>query len=180
MEFLCRACLAFLFGATAHQFRWEGLRFFTSETILRLSALLGMTTARASFDTIEIQGQLLQFLVSCTFVELFLASLPLIWRLDRSPLINLSRMVPVACALFGFNIFRLELGQIAYSYGVLWILAHDIPLGFAYFAVWATVWQTRSWRAWQDRTPEGERECSLGTGGRHPGEVSPAQGANAG
>jgi exosortase/archaeosortase len=125
------------------------LRFLTSEVLLRLSALLGMTTARTSFDTIEVQGRLLQIVVSCTFAELFFASMPLIWKLDRSLLRNALRLVLVACTLFALNVLRLELGQIAYSHGVPWMLAHDIPLGFVYFAVWAVIWRARNWCAWR-------------------------------
>ena len=178
MEFLCRACLAALFAIVAHQFRWEGLRFLTSESVLRLSALLGMKTARISFDTIELQGQLFQYVVSCTFAEVFVGGLPAIWRLDSSLLKNLLLLVPVEAALFAFNVARLELGQIAYSHGVPWILAHDIALGLAYFAVIWVIWRKRSWRAWQYCTVESRLGPSPGPGGVHPGEVTQAQGAD--
>ena len=148
-SFLCRVCVAALLAIAAHQFRWEGLRFLTSETVLRLSASLGMTVARTAFDTIEIQGQLFQFALSCTFAELFVASAAFLWKLDRSLLRNLWRLAYVAGVLLALNVLRLELGQIAYSHGVPWILAHDIPLGVTYFAVWVVVWRTRNWRAWQ-------------------------------
>lgn len=166
-EFLCRVCLAALFMGVAHQLRWEGLRFLTSEVILRLSALLGMATARISFDTIELQSQWLQILVSCTFIEMFVGSVPLIWRLDLSPLRNVTRLVPFAGALFALNILRLEPGQIAYSDGAPWILAHDIPLGIAYFAVWVFIWRTRNWRAWQRYTIGTRLERSLAPGDAH-------------
>jgi hypothetical protein len=168
-EFLCRLCLTALLVGVAHELRWEGLRFLTSEVILRLSALLGMATARISFDTIELQDQWLQILVSCTFVEIFVGSVPLIWRLDLSLLRNLSRLVAFAGALFALNILRLEPGQIAYSYGAPWILAHDIPLGFACFAIWVFIWRTRNWRAWQYYTKGARLRPSPGPGARPAG-----------
>jgi exosortase/archaeosortase len=151
-QFLCRVCLTAVFATVAHLLSWDGLRFFTSEVTLRLSAMLGMTTARAAFDTIEIQGNLIQFVVCCTFVELFFGSLPLIWRGKDSIVGNLSRVVIFAGAIFGLNIVRLVLLQIAYGHGVPWTLAHDIPVGVAYFAVWVFIWRTRDWPAWQYRS----------------------------
>jgi exosortase/archaeosortase len=145
-----------MLAAVAHQFRWEWLRFLTAQAVLPLSALLGMTTARISFDTIAILGQWVQILVSCTLVEAFAGSVPLLWKLESTPLRNLIRLLPFASAIFGMNILRLECGLIASSHGVPWIFAHDIPLGFAYFMIWVYVWQARSWRAWQSRLP-GER-----------------------
>ena len=150
-EFLCRLALTALFSVVAHQFQWEELRYLTSEAMLRLSALLRMPTARDSFDTIVIQGHFVQFVASCTLAEMYLGSLPLIWDLKQSTPKNLLRLLAVAVALFGLNIVRLELGQIAYTHGVPWISAHDIPLGFAYFAVWVVVWRTRNWQAWHFR-----------------------------
>ncbi len=149
MEFLCRACLAALFAIAAHMLPWEWLRFLTSEAVIRLSALIGMTTARISFDTIELQGEFFQYFVSCTFAEVFAGCLPAIWRKELPLLRNLSRVVLAEGALFGFNILRLEAGQILYSHGVPWLLAHDILLGFAYFAVVVTIWRNKDWAAWQ-------------------------------
>jgi hypothetical protein len=149
MEFLCRACLTALLVIVTLHLSWGGLRFLTSEAILRLSAVVGMTTARISFDAIELQGQFFRFTVSCTFADVFMGTLPLIWRLDRSIIRNLLRVAVVAVVLFVFNVTRLEVGQIAYSRGVLWLLAHEIPSGFAYFGVWIAIWRSRSWPAWQ-------------------------------
>lgn len=148
-EFLCRLGLTAILAIIAHQFHWEGLRFLTSESMLRLSALLGMTTSRIAFDTIQVQGHFIQFVASCTFAEMFLGSVPLIWRLNGSLLKNLILAIQAAGALFCLNILRLELGQVAYHQGISWTLAHDIPLGFVYFTVWFNVFRMRSWLAWK-------------------------------
>jgi hypothetical protein len=158
LGFLFRAGLTAFLMIAAHQLRWGGMRFLTSEAILRLSAWLGMATVRNSFDTIQIQGELFQFGVSCTSVDVVLGTLPLIWRLDLSILRNLLRSAAVALALFGLNVIRLELGQFAHGHGVPWILAHEIPSGFALFAVWVAIWQSRDWQAWQYCAPWMARE----------------------
>jgi hypothetical protein len=174
-EFLCRAGLSALLAIDAHLFRWEWLRFLTSEAILRSSAFLGMTTARVSFDTVAIQGELFQYFVSCTFADLFLGVLPFIWRGNFSPLRNLLRLALSAAAIFAFNLLRLELGQIAFRYGVPWILAHEIPSGFALFAVVFVIWQTRDWPAWRSRTIGFRLESSAGPGDAHSVKIPRAQ-----
>jgi hypothetical protein len=149
-----------MLAAVAHQFRWEWLRILTAQTILRLSALLGMTTASISFDTIAIQGQWVQILVSCTLVEALAGGVPLLWKLESTPFRNLIRLLPFAAAIFGMNILRLECGLIVSSRGVPWIFAHDIPLGFTYFVIWVYVWRARTWRAWPSRFPGQRIEAS--------------------
>jgi hypothetical protein len=152
---LCRASLALTIGFIVRQFSWEGFRYLTSEFVLRLSAMTGTIATRISFDTIDVHGQLLQIVISCTLVEMIFGSLPLLWRFDQSILRNLIRFGFVAVALFGLNIVRLEVAEIAVGHGLPWLIAHDIPLGCVYFAVWVFVWRHRSWRAWQGRVLDG-------------------------
>jgi hypothetical protein len=144
-EFLCRAGLVAIFATIAHQLRWEWLQFLTSEAILRISASLGMATARMSVDTIRVQGQPFQFVIACTFVDVFMGSIPLLWDLKKSLLKNASWLVAAAMILFGFNVVRLEIGQVLYAHGASWTLADDVLGGFAYFTVWLFLWWQRSW-----------------------------------
>lgn len=144
-EVIYRAGLVAIFAASAHQLQWEWLRFLTSEFVLRVSVYLGMPTTRVTFDTIQIQGERFQFLISCTFADVFIGCIPLVWRLDRSLIRNLARLVLAATALFAFNAVRLETGQVLYSHDVPWMVADGILGGFAYLAVWLVIWHTRSW-----------------------------------
>jgi exosortase/archaeosortase len=108
-----------------------------------------MRAERATFDTIEVQGHLIQFVVACTLIELMLGIQPLLWRRDRSLLRNFIRIALSIGALFGCNIVRIEVAQILFSLGIPWMLSHDIPLGAIYFGIWVIVWQTREWQAFQ-------------------------------
>jgi hypothetical protein len=81
---LCRASLVAVFVAAAYQIPWDWLRFLTSECVLRISALLGMATARVSFDTILAGNQAFQFVIACTLVDVFMGSIPLAWDLKKS------------------------------------------------------------------------------------------------
>jgi len=146
---LCRAGLAVAFVLLAHQLRWEWLRALTSEVILQVSATLGMATARVSFDIISVNGQLFQYVTACTFVDVFIGSIPFIWGLKRSLLGNVLWLSGAATVLFCFNLVRLEIGQVLYAWGASWTLADDVLGGFAYLMVWLAIWHVRSWGALQ-------------------------------
>jgi exosortase/archaeosortase len=147
-EFLVRACLVAIFVVVSHELRWQWLRFVTSEVVLRLSATLGMDTARLSFDTIRVQETPFRFVVSCTFIDVFLGSLPLLWDLRRSLLRNCARLVVAGTILFAFNIIRLEIAQVLYARGASWEVADGVLGGIAYFLVWVVIWQLRTWDFW--------------------------------
>jgi exosortase/archaeosortase len=144
-EFLYRAGLVAIFVTLTHQFRWEWLRFLTSEAILRISASLGVAMARVSFDTIRVQGQLFQFVIACTFVDVSIGSIPLLWDLKKPLLRNVSWVLVVVTLLFSFNLLRLEMGYVLYARGLPWTVADGVLGGFAYFAVWLFIWSQRTW-----------------------------------
>lgn len=145
-EFPFRATLVALFVLLTYQFRWHWLRFVTSAAVLRISASLGMTTARVSFDTICIQGQLFRVVIACTFVDVVIGSIPLLWDVRKSLLRNASRFLAVAVIFFGLNLVRLEIAQVLYFRGVPWPFADEVLGGFAYFVVWLFLWRQRTWR----------------------------------
>jgi hypothetical protein len=131
-----------------HQFAWAGLRYVTSEIVLRLSESAGLSAERLSADTIRVQGNLFQFVISCTFVDVITGMIPLVWALNKSVAKNLLTVIPLAIGLFSFNALRLEIGQLLYARGVPWFLADDVLGGIAYFAVWILIvsWFSRYWR----------------------------------
>jgi exosortase/archaeosortase len=147
-EFCCRVGLVAIFVASAYQTSWEWLRFLTSECVLRISASLGMTTSRLSFDTILVGGQATQFVIPCTFVDVFMGSIPLLWNIKNSVLRNILWLLATSTLLFGFNVVRLELAQVLYYRGVTWTVADEVLGGVAYFAVWLAIWGLRSWEPW--------------------------------
>jgi exosortase/archaeosortase len=145
-EFLLRASFVALFVLLTYQFPWRWLRFVTSAAVLGISSSLGMATARESFDTIRIQGQLFRVVIACTFVDVFMGSIPLLWDARKSLLRNASRLLAVAVIFFGLNLVRLEIAQVLYFRGVPWTLTDEVLGGFAYFAVWLFLWRQRTWR----------------------------------
>lgn len=132
---MCRVLLTTILVILTHQFEWVWLRFLTSEAVLRGSALVGMATERFSFDTVGVQGEAFRFVVSCTFVDVFIGTVPLIWNLKRSILSNGCILVVTAIILFSFNILRLVTGHLLHAHGAPWIVADDLLGGMAYFFV---------------------------------------------
>lgn len=107
-----------------------------------------MTTSRLSFDTILVGGQATQYVIACTFVDVFMGAIPLLWNLKNSLLKNILLLLATAALLFGFNVLRLEFAQVLYYRSVAWTVADDVLGGVAYFAVWLSIWRLRSWKLW--------------------------------
>ena len=144
-ESLVRASVVAVFVLLTYQFPWRWLRFVTSVAVLRISASLGMATARVSFDTIRIHGEFFRVEIGCTFADVFVGSIPLLWDVRKSLLRNASRLLAVAVVFFGLNVVRLEIAQVLYARGVPWALADGVLGGVAYFAVWLFLWRQRTW-----------------------------------
>lgn len=144
-EFVCRAAFVGLLVIAVHQLRFQLLRFLTSEAVLRISSALGITTQRISFDTIRVHSQLVSFVVSCTFIDVVVGTIALLWDYKKPRFKEAFRMALFVLILLAFNLTRLEVAQILYSLGVPWILADEVLGGIAYFAVWIFIWRHRTW-----------------------------------
>jgi hypothetical protein len=131
-----RAVLMAILVALTHKYGWEWLRLLTSEAVLRVSASLGMAAERVSFDTIRIHGELFRFVISCTFVDVFMGVIPFVWNLEKSGFKNFLTLIALAVSLFCLNVLRLEVGQQLHACGVPWIVADEVLAGFAYFSTW--------------------------------------------
>lgn len=145
--FLCRAILVAIFVTLTHQCQWSGLRYLTSKAVLCLSRSAGLSVERVSTDTVRVQGNLFRFVTSCTFVDVVIGAIPLVWVLKRSIADNLLTVLPLTVGLFAFNLARLEMSQLLFARGASWILADGLLGGVAYFAVWIFIvfWFRKYW-----------------------------------
>ena len=142
---LYRVGLVILFATGAHQVQWQWFRFVTSELVLRLSAFLNIQASRISFDVIELQGEQFRYLTSCTFVDVFIASIPLIWNVKASLIRNFAWVAVAGVALLAFNAIRIESAVVLYCHRIPWTIADELLGGCSYFIVWLVIWLTRSW-----------------------------------
>ena len=129
-----------------YQFDWNWLRFLTSESQMRLDALLGMPHQRVAFDTILWKGTLYQYVTACTFVDVWCGAIPLMWNLRRKIWANIARALVLALVLFVFNVVRLSFSNVLFNAGLNWDLAHNAVGGVCYFAVWVWLWNHAGWK----------------------------------
>jgi hypothetical protein len=137
---LIRFLLVAVFVGFSYLFRWEWLRYLTSEANLRLDLLAGIHLQRLSSDLVMWKGVLYRYENACTFVDVYFGSIPLLWDLRRSVARNLGFLGIVAVGYFAFNVFRLTVSDILFAVGLPWDLAHNVVSGITYFAVWVWVW----------------------------------------
>ena len=138
---LIRFVLAALAVAFSYCFRWQLLRFLTSEANLRLDLLAGIHLRRISADAVMWKGVVYRYVNACTFVDVWFGSVPLLWKMARSVARNLSFMAAVAVLMFSFNVFRLSVSDVLFSAGLPWNLAHNVISGLSYFLVWVWIWR---------------------------------------
>src|SRR3954451_15421634 len=106
--FVFRSLLAALAVLICYQFRWEWLRYLTSEWNLRLDALVGVHLQRVSFDTVMWNGHVYRYVIACTFADVWCGAIAFIWQLRRSVSQNLFTLATFTLSLFVFNIARLS------------------------------------------------------------------------
>ncbi len=125
-DIVFRFGLVTLFAFVTHQLTWQWLRFVTSEAVLRMCSFLDIQGSRISFDVIELRGEQFQYVISCTFVDVFLASLPLLWNARKSLIHNVVWILIAGAVLFPLNTIRLEIALLLYFHGIYWTIADGL------------------------------------------------------
>jgi hypothetical protein len=126
-----------------YQFRWDWLRYWTSELNLRLDALAGVHLQRLSHETVAWGGKIYNYSIACTFADVFCGSIPLLWNLRKNVGYNFGRIAIWALVLFVFNVVRLSFSDVMFAQGLSWDLAHNVVSGISYFLIWIYLWKNR-------------------------------------
>lgn len=143
-ELACRVLLVPVFVGVCYLFDWYWLRVLTTDTLMRISSILGMSMVRTSADVVTIAGVTAKFIVACTMIDAFFGAIPLLWRTAASWRQNFTRLGLVLVGVFVLNIVRLELGFVAMTRGVPWWLAHEVVAGVAYFCLYVFIMRERA------------------------------------
>jgi hypothetical protein len=143
-EFLLRCLLAAVGVAICYQFRWDWLRYLTSELNLRFDAVLGVHWQRLTFDTALWNGRLYTYLIACTMADAWCGALGFLWSTRQSMAANLLTLAEFTICLFALNITRLSLSDFLCAHGAPWALGHDVVAGICYFLIW-------EWLVWHGR-----------------------------
>lgn len=122
--------------ALCHCFDWMWLCALTQRANLAMDALFGVYMQPLTATTIQFNGLLYQYRVSCTFADVWCGLIPLIWMRAKSIPWNLGWLVVWALALFMFNVARLSVSDVLFAHGIPWTLAHSVLGGVCYYFVW--------------------------------------------
>jgi hypothetical protein len=140
-----RVLLVAVMVGVVHLFDWNWLRGFTVDSLMQISAVLGIPMLRHSFDVIRVAGINAKFEVACTLIDAYFGAIPLLWRTTISWPRNLLRMVALMGGMFVLNIVRLEFGFAALTRGVPWWLAHEVVSGVTYFLIYIFIVRQHAW-----------------------------------
>ncbi|MGO9060491.1 MAG: hypothetical protein ACLQU2_24365 [Candidatus Binataceae bacterium] len=136
--FFWRVSLAIAAVLLCLQFQWHTLRFLTSEAALQLTAALGLPIQRIAFDELKFRDSIIQFTVTCTWVDGLFGIVPLL-RMYGSRGANLRRMAIFVMGLFLLNLVRIEVVILLYRPGISWDLEHGWITGLSEFLVYLWV-----------------------------------------
>ncbi len=140
-----RVLLVPVFVGACYLYDWAWLRVLTTDTLVQISALLGVPMYRIGADVISVAGISAKFVVACTMIDAYFGAIPLLWRTRVSFLHNFVRMAAVLVGVFVLNIVRLEVGFVGMTRGVPWWLAHEVVAGVTYFCLYMFIARENAW-----------------------------------
>lgn len=123
---------------------WHWLEALTADFNTGLDRFLGVPWTRLSSNTVTWHGVVYEYVISCTFADVWCGAIPLVWNLRRKVLWNVGYIALMALGMFAFNIFRLSVSDYVFALGVPWSLAHSVVSGISYFVVWIWLWESHS------------------------------------
>lgn len=140
-----RLVLSFLAVVVCYRFGWTWLKALTATLNLRLDHLAGVPLQRLSIDTVQLGHKYFQYVIACTFADVWCASLALVWRTRQTVAQNLGFIAAFTAGLFVLNIVRLSAADVVFAAGMNWSLAEGLTGGLAYFAVWLAILRRHAW-----------------------------------
>jgi hypothetical protein len=147
---LLRIGLVPLFVGLCYLSEWRAWRALVTGAVLAILHRTGAPALPLSFDTFVFHGTIFQVAISCTALDVFFGSIPLLWQERRPASRNLLFLAEYFLCLSAINLARLVLGFLLYSHGVSWLLGHEMMSGVFYFAVLVWIAGRRGWSS--DRT----------------------------
>jgi hypothetical protein len=128
-----------------HMLEWSLWRGAITDVLTFCSLLVGVPLVRFSSDTFACSGHFFKVEISCTIVDAFLGSIPLLWEPLVSSIKNFTFLVSYFVGLSALNLIRLEFGFVLFSRGVPWWLSHETMSGVFYFALFCWIAYRRHW-----------------------------------
>lgn len=148
---LLRICLVPVFVVVCYMFQWSVLRSALAVAITLVLNVAHVPTHSLGPDQFLCGGTHYSVVISCTAIDVFFGSIPLVWDWRRSVPQNLAVLSAGFLMLSAVNLARLILGFALFLKGVPWILAHEAISGVFYFGVFLFVARRRGWVIGQAR-----------------------------
>jgi hypothetical protein len=128
-----------------HMFDWSAWRAAVTGVLALTLPYLGVPALRLSSDLFACSGHFFRVEISCTIVDAFLGSIPLVWEPLVSPLRNIRFLIVYFICLSVLNLVRLESGFVLFARGIPWWLSHETMAGVFYFALFCWIAHLRRW-----------------------------------
>jgi exosortase/archaeosortase family protein len=130
-----RLLLMPFFVVICYQFSWESLRMGGMKSVLYTSSWFEWNASAVTEYSFAWKDQSYAFYTSCTMIDVFFASLPLLWQTRSTVLRNLLFITAFFSAIYLLNITRIMAGFLLLDAGMPWFFAHKVIGGIAYFVV---------------------------------------------
>ena len=129
-----------------YQVDWTAWRSLNCDAFLKLASWIGIPAVRVSPWSFTSNGHVYVFVLSCTALDAFFGSVPLLWRVRKSVPANALFLAGYFVVLCTVNLLRLEAGFLLYARGVPWSLAHEGMAGVFYFGLLLWILRQRGWQ----------------------------------
>jgi hypothetical protein len=139
---------------------WLPLRVIVRDGLAWVMRHAGFPTAVAVYEgspALRIGDKQLYFTPDCTYIDLWLISIPLLWRLDWPRALNVCWILVFGIIVIIMNLIRLLICIYFYYLGHSWLVAHELPDFALYYSTLAVVVITTLRHDW---TFQGEKQKS--------------------
>jgi Transmembrane exosortase (Exosortase_EpsH). len=123
-----------VFVYVCYLFDWALLRQLTCDLFVAAAEFLSIPVVRTSPTFFECEGRTFYFAISCTAVDAFCGSIPLLWHRADWKRTTVFWTV-YFLVLSAVNLFRLVSGFFLFVHGVPWWIAHKVFGGLFYFGL---------------------------------------------
>jgi len=130
-----------------YQFSWMTYRQININALTNLINIFDLEAMRTSMVTFKVDNNSFLMGISCTSIDAFAGSIPLLWKPKETWLRQLKFFTLYFLIFFTINQFRLLIGFILYDLGVSWFWAHEIPSGIFLFGLFIWILHQKRWKA---------------------------------
>jgi hypothetical protein len=162
-EDLVRIALVPLFVVLCYRFEWMGWRALVTDAVIGFLSLVGAPAFPLAPDRFACGDEIYRIDVTCTMLDAFFGSIPLLWQWRRSLFRNLLYLAVFFVCVSVLNLVRLALGFVLHFQGVSWFWADEVLTGVFHFALFLYIARQRGWTSRVGRAVGASRSSPKGS-----------------